>query len=165
MCQLSDGQIEELFKVRVQRRCRSITTKTVVSKTGVDEASVIRQWVDAFKQKREQLAAGRCEWKEKPADLTAIDNRWVWRRFRTTARSSPSNGGPAVPRAEGSCYVAKTCCLALLMGVIVTRGAAQTRGCEVPDGMTERAEAALRSAPARFSGSACAQADQFGEGS
>jgi hypothetical protein len=30
--------------------------------------------VDAFKQKREQLAAGRCEWKEKPADLTAIDN-------------------------------------------------------------------------------------------
>jgi len=27
--------------------------------------------------------------------------------------------------------------LALLMGVIVTRGAAQTRGCEVPDGMTK----------------------------
>ena len=43
-------------------------------KSGVDEASVIRQWVDAFKQKREQLASGRCEWKEKPADLTAIDN-------------------------------------------------------------------------------------------
>jgi len=43
-------------------------------KTGVDEASVIRQWVDAFKQKREQLASGRCEWKEKPADLAAIDN-------------------------------------------------------------------------------------------
>jgi hypothetical protein len=40
----------------------------------VDEASVIRNWVDAFKQKREELAKGRCEWKEKPADLAAIDN-------------------------------------------------------------------------------------------
>jgi len=30
----------------------------------VDEASVIRQWVDAFKQKREQLAAGTLQWKE-----------------------------------------------------------------------------------------------------
>ena len=43
-------------------------------KSGVDEASVVKQWVDAFKQKREELAKARCEWKEKPADLAAIDN-------------------------------------------------------------------------------------------
>jgi hypothetical protein len=30
--------------------------------------------VEAFKQKREQLASGRCQWTEKPADLTVIDN-------------------------------------------------------------------------------------------
>jgi hypothetical protein len=43
-------------------------------KPGVDEASVVHQWVDAFKKKREDLAKARCEWKEKPADLAAIDN-------------------------------------------------------------------------------------------
>jgi hypothetical protein len=30
--------------------------------------------VQAFKQKREDLAKARCLWKEKPADLNAIDN-------------------------------------------------------------------------------------------
>jgi hypothetical protein len=34
----------------------------------------MRDWVAAFKKKREELAAGRCEWKDKPADLGVIDN-------------------------------------------------------------------------------------------
>ena len=74
MCQLSDGQIEELFKVSRAAEMPQYHNRDGSFKSGVDEASVIRQWVDAFKQKREQLATGRCEWKEKPADLTAIDN-------------------------------------------------------------------------------------------
>jgi hypothetical protein len=43
-------------------------------KTGVDEKSIVQKWVTAFKQKREELASGRCLWKDKPADLTVIDN-------------------------------------------------------------------------------------------
>jgi hypothetical protein len=35
---------------------------------------VIEQWTTAFKQKREQLAAARCQWKDKPADLKVIDD-------------------------------------------------------------------------------------------
>jgi len=41
---------------------------------GMDEASILKQWVEAFKQKREELASGRCRWKTKPADLATIDN-------------------------------------------------------------------------------------------
>jgi hypothetical protein len=74
MCQLSDHQIEELFKASRVAAMPQYHNHDGSFKSGVDEASVIRQWVDAFKQKREQLASGRCEWKEKPADLTAIDN-------------------------------------------------------------------------------------------
>jgi hypothetical protein len=66
MCQLSDHQIEELFKAS--------RVAAMPQNHNHDEASVVRQWVDAFKQKREQLASGRCEWKEKPTDLSAIDN-------------------------------------------------------------------------------------------
>jgi hypothetical protein len=43
-------------------------------KPGIDENSVFREWVDAFKKKREELAQARCECKEKPADLSLIDN-------------------------------------------------------------------------------------------
>jgi len=43
-------------------------------KSGVDEASVVKKWVDAFKAKREELASGRCRWKTKPADLATVDN-------------------------------------------------------------------------------------------
>ena len=43
-------------------------------KTGLDEAIVLRQWVGAFKMKREDLAKGRCSWKNQPTDLTVIDN-------------------------------------------------------------------------------------------
>ncbi|MBZ5655397.1 MAG: hypothetical protein LAO56_08955 [Acidobacteriia bacterium] len=74
MCQLSDHQIEEMFKASRVAQMPQYHNHDGSFKSGVDEASVIRQWVEAFKQKREQLAAGRCQWKEKPADLAAIDN-------------------------------------------------------------------------------------------
>jgi hypothetical protein len=74
MCQLSDHQIEELFRASRAAQMPQYHNNDGSFKAGIDEASVIRQWVDAFKQKREQLASARCEWKEKPADLTAIDN-------------------------------------------------------------------------------------------
>ena len=74
MCQLTDGQIEALFKASRAAEMPEYHNSDGSFKTGVDEASVLRGWVQAFKQKREDLAKGRCEWKEKPADLTAIDN-------------------------------------------------------------------------------------------
>jgi hypothetical protein len=74
MCQLSDHQIEELFKASRAAQMPQYHNKDGSFKTGVDEPSVIRQWVEAFKKKREELAQGRCEWKEKPADLAVIDN-------------------------------------------------------------------------------------------
>jgi hypothetical protein len=74
MCQLSDHQIEDLFKVSRAAEMPRYHNSDGSFKSGVDEASVVKQWVDAFKQKREELSKGRCEWKEKPADLAAIDN-------------------------------------------------------------------------------------------
>ena len=66
MCQLSDKQIEELFKAS------RVAIKPEYHNG--DEATIIRQWVDAFKQKREELAKGRCQWKNQPSDLKEIDN-------------------------------------------------------------------------------------------
>ena len=43
-------------------------------KQGESEDIIVQQWVTAFKQKREDVAAGRCQWKNQPADLTVIDN-------------------------------------------------------------------------------------------
>lgn len=74
MCQLTDQQILDLFKASRASAMPEYHNKDGSFKTGVDEASVEQQWVQAFKNKREQLAAGRCQWKEKPADLTVIDN-------------------------------------------------------------------------------------------
>jgi hypothetical protein len=74
MCQLSDRQIEDLFKSSRAAEMPEYHNSDGSFKAGVDEASIMRQWVAAFKQKREELASGRCEWKDKPADLTAIDN-------------------------------------------------------------------------------------------
>jgi hypothetical protein len=74
MCQLSDKQIEDLFKSSRAAEMPKYHNGDGSFKAGVDEASVVKQWVEAFKQKREELAKGRCEWKEKPADLTAVDN-------------------------------------------------------------------------------------------
>jgi hypothetical protein len=74
MCQLSDRQIEDLFKIARVAEQPQYHNKDGSFKPGVDEASVVKQWVEAFKQKREDLAKARCEWKEKPADLAAVDN-------------------------------------------------------------------------------------------
>ena len=74
MCQLSDQQIADLFKVARAAEMPEYHNKDGSFKTGVTEASVVQQWVEAFKKKREELASGRCEWKEKPADLSVIDN-------------------------------------------------------------------------------------------
>jgi hypothetical protein len=74
MCQLSDHQIEDLFKSSRAAEMPQYHNGDGSFKPGVDEASVVRQWVEAFKQKREELAKARCEWKEKPADLASIDN-------------------------------------------------------------------------------------------
>jgi hypothetical protein len=65
LCQLSDPQIQSLFTVaRVAEMPDS-------KKAG---ESVVNQWVEVFKKKREEVAAGRCKWKAEPADLKEIDN-------------------------------------------------------------------------------------------
>lgn len=74
MCQLSDQQIAALFQASRVAAMPKYHNRDGSFKTGVDEASIVRQWVDAFKKKREELASARCIWKEKPADLSAIDN-------------------------------------------------------------------------------------------
>jgi hypothetical protein len=74
LCQLSDRQIEDLFKVSRAAEMPEYHTSDGAFKAGVDEGSVVAHWVQAFKQKREELAKCRCEWKDKPADLMVIDN-------------------------------------------------------------------------------------------
>jgi hypothetical protein len=74
LCQLSDNQIQDLFKVSRAAAMPEYHNKDGSFKPGVDEASVIQKWVAAFKQKREDLAGGRCQWNQKPADLSVIDN-------------------------------------------------------------------------------------------
>lgn len=74
MCQLSDAQIADLFKVARVAEMPEHHNSDGSFKPGQDEASIVKQWVDAFKEKREELASGRCRWRNKPADLTAIDN-------------------------------------------------------------------------------------------
>ncbi len=74
LCQLSDQQIEALFREARVAAMPKYHNQDGSFKSGIDEASVIHQWVEAFKKKREDLASARCQWKDKPADLTVIDN-------------------------------------------------------------------------------------------
>ena len=74
MCQLSDAQIEDLFKVSQVASMPKYHNSDGSFKQGLDEATIDKQWVEAFKAKREELASGRCRWKNKPTDLAAIDN-------------------------------------------------------------------------------------------
>jgi hypothetical protein len=74
MCQLTDQQIKDLFVLSRSYQMPEHHNKDGSFKTGVTEDSVIQEWVTAFKQKREDLAKGRCEWQQKPADLAVIDN-------------------------------------------------------------------------------------------
>ena len=74
MCQLSDPQIADLFRVARIAQMPRYHEAGGAFKPGLNENSIVRQWVDAFKSKREDLAAGRCEWKTQPSDLKVIDN-------------------------------------------------------------------------------------------
>ena len=74
MCQLSDKQIEDLFRAAHIAEMPKYHNSDGSLKPGVDEASILRDWVTAFKAKREELAKARCLWKDKPADLGVIDN-------------------------------------------------------------------------------------------
>jgi hypothetical protein len=74
MCQLTDTQIEELFKAARVSSMPKYHNSDGSFKQGLDAATIEKQWVEAFKAKREALASGRCRWKNKPADLAMIDN-------------------------------------------------------------------------------------------
>jgi hypothetical protein len=74
MCQLSDTQVADLFHVARVAQMPRYHNSDGSFKSGVTEDSVVKQWVDAFKKKREDMAAGRCQWKSKPADLKVVDN-------------------------------------------------------------------------------------------
>jgi hypothetical protein len=74
LCQLSDSQLEALFKVARAAAMPMYHNKDGSFKPGVTEASVVEKWVAAFKAKREDIAKGRCQWKEKPANLAEVDN-------------------------------------------------------------------------------------------
>jgi hypothetical protein len=74
MCQLTDQQIQDLFKAAKVSTMPKYHNADGSFKQGLDEATIEKQWVEAFKAKREQLAQGRCRWNNKPADLTSIDN-------------------------------------------------------------------------------------------
>jgi len=74
MCQLTDVQIENLFKAARVAFMPEYHNSDGSFKQGFDEATILKQWTEAFKAKREELASGRCRWKNKPSDLTAIDN-------------------------------------------------------------------------------------------
>jgi hypothetical protein len=74
LCQLSDQQIQELFQASRVAQKPEYHTSDGSFKSGMDEASITRQWVEAFKQKREELAKGRCQWKNQPTELKLIDN-------------------------------------------------------------------------------------------
>ena len=74
MCQLSDEQIADLFKVARVSEMPEHHNNDGSFKQGESEDIIVQQWVTAFKQKREDIAAGRCQWKNQPADLAVIDN-------------------------------------------------------------------------------------------
>jgi hypothetical protein len=74
ICQLTDTQIENLFKAAQVASKPKYHNSDGSFKQGLDEATILKQWVDAFKAKRQDLANGRCRWKNKPTDLSSIDN-------------------------------------------------------------------------------------------
>ena len=74
MCQLTDEQISDLFKASRVASMPKYHNSDGSFKQGLDDAAIEKQWVEAFKAKREELAKGRCRWNNKPANLTAIDN-------------------------------------------------------------------------------------------
>ena len=74
MCQLTDAQIQELFTSARVSMSTDYRNHDGTFKSGFDEQKVVAAWVAEFKKKREDVAAGRCKWKNKPADLSVVDN-------------------------------------------------------------------------------------------
>lgn len=74
LCQLSDSQIADLFKAGRVAEMPEHHNSDGSFKQGQSEDAIVQQWVTVFKQKREDVAAARCQWKNKPVDLTVIDN-------------------------------------------------------------------------------------------
>jgi hypothetical protein len=74
MCQLTDAQVADLFRTARVAQMPRYHNGDGSFKSGQSEDSIVRQWVDAFKKKREDLAAGRCQWKSQPSDLKLVDN-------------------------------------------------------------------------------------------
>lgn len=74
MCQLSDEQIGALFRLARVAQMPRYHNGDGSFKSGLTEDAIVQQWVVAFKAKREDMAAARCSWKTKPADLKVIDN-------------------------------------------------------------------------------------------
>jgi hypothetical protein len=74
MCQLSDAQIKTLFRVARVAQMPKYHNSDGSFKSSLNEDLIVQQWVDAFKKKREALAAGRCKWKSQPADMKLVDN-------------------------------------------------------------------------------------------
>lgn len=74
MCQLSDQQIRQLFVLSRAAAMPKYHNRDGSFKAGENEDKITEEWVTAFKTRREELASGRCEWKQKPADLSVIEN-------------------------------------------------------------------------------------------
>ena len=74
MCQLNDQQIGDLFRVARVAQMPKYHNSDASFKSNLTEDAIVQQWVAAFKKKREDLAAGRCQWKTQPADLKLVDN-------------------------------------------------------------------------------------------
>ncbi len=74
LCQLSDRQIEDLFKAARVAEMPEHHNGDGSFKQGQSEEEIVQQWVTVFKQKREDVAGARCQWNNQPADLSVIDN-------------------------------------------------------------------------------------------
>jgi hypothetical protein len=74
MCQLSDKQIADMFTLSRVYEMPEFHNGDGSYKQGMSQDSIVQEWVTVFKQKREDMAKGRCQWKNQPSDLAVIDN-------------------------------------------------------------------------------------------
>jgi hypothetical protein len=74
MCQLSDKQIADMFTLSRVYEMPEFHNADGSYKQGLSQDSIVQEWVTVFKQKREDVAKGRCQWKNQPSDLAVIDN-------------------------------------------------------------------------------------------
>ena len=74
LCQLSDKQIQEMFRVSRVAGMPQYHNADGSFKNGESEDAIVGRWTEAFKKRREDLASARCEWKQKPAEMSALEN-------------------------------------------------------------------------------------------